>query len=482
MIINIKQPLSFSEIGRKDNQEDFLWPAPDGVGKEQRVFIMCDGVGGQECGEVASKTAATALGEYLTTNWPEDGYVRKEHFEAALGHAYDALDAVDTGAVRKMATTMTCVAIHRGGVLVAHIGDSRVYQLRPSLANAELERSGVVYQTEDHSLVNDLLRVGELTPEEAANFPQKNVITRAMQPNQENRCRADIYNITDVKTGDYFFLCCDGVLEQLSNLKLGSILANASLDNDEKILAIKEVCDGKTHDNYTCWLVPVGQVVAEESDAALVDDEEMVASVEATDDEEGFVESAPALEEAAAPTMTAAAPQRTAARPAQHVSPAPQPVKSRSINAITVATIVVAIIALGGAVAAYFLRSNADEKAEAPAPTEVTAPAPANDAEPAATEGAPAQNRNNSDLRNNVNNNVPTAPSEGQRPAAKPDNSGSDQQNVSGKTTEKTDNKSVQKDGDGKSQVGKSKTESKPAPAPAPKTESKEEVSGTQHA
>ena len=81
---------------------------------------------------------------------------------------------------------------------MAHIGDSRVYHLRPG--------QGILFETRDHSLVNDLIKVGELTPEAAKDFPQKNVITRVMQPNQERRARADIKEITDVRPGDYFFM------------------------------------------------------------------------------------------------------------------------------------------------------------------------------------------------------------------------------------------------------------------------------------
>ena len=248
MIIKIRQPLSFSEIGRKDNQEDYLWPQPEAVTKANRVFLMCDGVGGQDSGEVASQTAATALGEYITAHPASDGIVTKAMFEEALAYGYDELDKVDTGAFRKMGTTMTCLVLHRGGALVAHIGDSRVYHIRPSLAD-EQGRSGIIYQSADHSLVNDLLRAGEITEEEAADFPQKNVITRAMQPHLERRYKADILNIDDVQAGDYFFLCCDGVLEQLTNDMLGAILSDENLDDQGKIDAIKEVCDGRTRDN-----------------------------------------------------------------------------------------------------------------------------------------------------------------------------------------------------------------------------------------
>lgn len=279
MKITIKQPLSFSEIGRKDNQEDFLWPLPNAVTVDDRVFLMCDGMGGHDNGELASKTAATALGKYLTSHPSPDGIVTKAMFEQALAYGYDELDKVDNGAVKKMGTTMTCLVLHRGGALVAHIGDSRVYHIRPSLAD-EHGRSGIIYQSADHSLVNDLLRSGEITEEEAADFPQKNVITRAMQPHLERRYKADILNIDDVQAGDYFFLCCDGVLEQLTNDTLGEILKNQTLDDNAKINAIKKVCDGKTHDNYTCWLIPVLDVQKEETDVVQDDEEQVAVTVE----------------------------------------------------------------------------------------------------------------------------------------------------------------------------------------------------------
>lgn len=275
MNIKIRQPQCFTEIGRKDNQEDFLWPSPQEVTANCRVFLMCDGVGGQDHGEVASRTAATALGTYLTEHFPEDGLVTKALFGEALDYAYDQLDQVDADATSQMGTTMTCLVLHDGGVLIAHIGDSRVYQVRPSLADKS-GRTGIIYQSTDHSLVNDLLRAGEISEEEAAHFPHKNVITRAMQPHQERRSKADVFCTDDVQGGDYFFLCCDGVLEQLTNDLLGSILADDTLDDEGKIKAIKAVCDGKTRDNYTCWLIPVDAV---EGESLAGSDDEMVATV-----------------------------------------------------------------------------------------------------------------------------------------------------------------------------------------------------------
>jgi hypothetical protein len=167
---------------------------------------------------------------------------------------------------------MTCLYLHKKGYLVAHIGDSRIYHIRPN--------TGILYQSSDHSLVNDLLRAGELTEEQAINFPQKNVITRAMQPNLERRHKADIYSFDNVQKGDYFFLCSDGVLEQLTNETLCQILADDNLSDEQKKDAIKEVCDGKTKDNNTCFLIPVDDVIVEAGDDSTGGNDDVIIGVE----------------------------------------------------------------------------------------------------------------------------------------------------------------------------------------------------------
>lgn len=253
-MISIRQPLCFSEIGKKETQEDFIFPSHADI--HTRVFILCDGMGGHDNGEVASKTAATALGNYLSS-YPAITY---DIFEEGLSEAYNALDKIDTNSVRKPGTTMTALCLNEDSYLVAHIGDSRIYHVRPSLFNAKLNRGGILYQSSDHSLVNDLLKAGELTEEEARNFPQKNIITRAMQPHLQRRYKADVFMFDNIENGDYFFLCCDGILEQLDNNTLCRILANPKTDDKQKLAEIKTICDDKTRDNYTCWLIPIDKV------------------------------------------------------------------------------------------------------------------------------------------------------------------------------------------------------------------------------
>ena len=265
--------MCFSEIGRKDNQEDSLYPLANDVNIQSRFFILCDGMGGHDNGEVASATVCEALGTYFKSNVPEDGVMTPDLFKVALEYAYNELDKKDSGSQKKMGTTMTCLYLHKKGYLVAHIGDSRIYHIRPY--------TGIVYQSSDHSLVNDLLRAGELTEEEAVNFSQKNVITRAMQPNLERRHKADIFSFSDIQKGDYFFLCCDGVLEQLTNDKLCEILSDKEITDEEKLASIKQVCDGNTKDNYSCFLIPVDDVVMEKDD--IHSQEDVILGVELED-------------------------------------------------------------------------------------------------------------------------------------------------------------------------------------------------------
>ena len=260
-MITIRQPLSFTEIGQKDNQEDYLFPSR--ADEETRVFIMCDGMGGHDNGEVASMTAANALGNYLSSCSAIDIPV----FETGLAKAYDALDNIDTNSLKKPGTTMTCLCLNEDNYLVAHIGDSRIYHIRPSLYNFNTKRGGILYQSSDHSLVNDLLKAGELTEDEAKDFPQKNIITRAMQPHLAKRYKADVYTFDDIQGGDYFFMCSDGILERLSNEALCEILAQDNLSDELKLAKIKSICENKTKDNYTCWLIPIDKPNVKETNS-----------------------------------------------------------------------------------------------------------------------------------------------------------------------------------------------------------------------
>jgi len=217
-------------------------------------------MGGHERGEVASQTVAKAMGRVLSATASAGKNISRATFEKALASAYDALENIDGAeSDRKPGTTLTCLCINPGSVLAAHIGDSRIYQIRPSMVDSDNPESGIIYRSEDHSLVNDLVRAGQITPQQARTHPRRNVITRAMQPKLEHRFAATIHQTSDVKSGDYFFLCSDGVLEQLTDATLCRILATPSLSDTEKSDAIKAECNRGTRDNFTACLIPVNE-------------------------------------------------------------------------------------------------------------------------------------------------------------------------------------------------------------------------------
>ena len=247
---------NLQELGQRANQEDSLFPALGRSMPDDRLFILCDGMGGHEKGEVASATVCETISRVILSTWHPNEALSDELFLQALSAAYDALDAKDNGEERKMGTTLTFLCLHANGATVAHIGDSRIYQLRPA---SDTTPAHVVFRTQDHSLVNDLVKIGEITEEEAKHHPQKNVITRAMQPCQEHRAKADIVHLTDIQPGDYFFMCSDGMLEQSTDDNILNIITKPNVSDEHKLEMLRQVTE-ENKDNHTAHLVYISYV------------------------------------------------------------------------------------------------------------------------------------------------------------------------------------------------------------------------------
>ncbi|MBQ9184397.1 MAG: serine/threonine-protein phosphatase [Bacteroidales bacterium] len=250
MVIH-NQSYSMQELGQRKNQEDSIFPKLSDKPQESSLYILCDGMGGHERGEVASGCVCEAMGDYFekSAGMPSEGNFDAEDFKKVLTAAYDALDALDDGSEKKMGTTLAFLKFHEGGAFLAHIGDSRIYHIRPS-------ENKILHVTRDHSLVNELIDIGELTPEEAVTSPQKNIITKAMQPNQEKRCAAECFNISDIEPDDYFFLCSDGVLEGLADNQLCNILCMKNTSDKDKLGILKKVTR-ENKDNHSAHLIRV---------------------------------------------------------------------------------------------------------------------------------------------------------------------------------------------------------------------------------
>ena len=247
---------NLQELGQRQNQEDSLFPALCKSTPDDRLFVLCDGMGGHEKGEVASATVCETISGTILSEWNPNEALSDELFLQALSAAYDALDAKDNGEERKMGTTLTFLCLHTNGATVAHIGDSRVYQLRPA---SKKSPARIVFRTQDHSLVNDLVKIGEITEEEAKHHPQKNVITRAMQPCQEHRAKADIAHLTDIQPGDYFYMCSDGMLEEASDENILNIITKPNVTDEQKLVMLRQVTEDNK-DNHTAHLIHINKV------------------------------------------------------------------------------------------------------------------------------------------------------------------------------------------------------------------------------
>ena len=250
MKYKLAKPLSIHELGQRKNQEDSIFPKLGVATENDRLFILCDGMGGHEAGEVASQAVCQTMSDYILSQADAEGVFTEAMFNDALQAAYDSLDEKDNAEDgKKMGTTMTFVKFHAGGCMVAHIGDSRIYHIRPS-------EKEILYVSRDHSLVRDLYELGEITWEEMKTSKQKNIITRAMQPHQPKRAKADVRNISDIRPGDYFFMCSDGMLEEMEDKNLLNILSDDKTSDEEKVYILTEVIKD-SRDNHSAHLIHV---------------------------------------------------------------------------------------------------------------------------------------------------------------------------------------------------------------------------------
>lgn len=255
MKIEIKDPQWYWQKGNRENQEDALYPTD--YDEQHPFFVVCDGVGGNDCGEVASNLVCETFGEYLTGMFVKGGTLDVKTFEDVLTLIWEKL--YDNRKISQtMATTLAFAAITSDGVFVAHIGDSRVYQIRPS--------EGIIFQTEDHSLVNELLKNKLITKEEAVNHPKRNVITRCM--NVQKDCRyydeATINIIRNVEARDIFMICSDGVYDEIDNKSIASVLSEDTSLSEKREKLAKSTANSK--DNNTAILIEISSVVKDEDD------------------------------------------------------------------------------------------------------------------------------------------------------------------------------------------------------------------------
>ncbi len=257
MKIKIKQPLSLNGIGKRKNQEDSIFPAINKADNNTNLFIVCDGVGGLNKGEIASNLACLEFSKNFQTTKDLKASARplsvisEKQILQAFENTQNAFDKhiAENPETQGMATTLVAVHIHEQGLNVIHCGDSRFYHIR---------NDKILWQTDDHTIINELIKAGVMTEEEAKDS-RRNRISRAIQGNNIKKTKADIHFITDIQKDDYLFLCSDGVSDSITDTELCEILS-AEETNQEKIQTINTLCEANSADNYSAYLIQIERV------------------------------------------------------------------------------------------------------------------------------------------------------------------------------------------------------------------------------
>ena len=249
MDISIREPIGYSHQGRRRNQQDAMYP--EKFSERTAWVAVCDGVGGLARGEIASGLVCEAFSRMLDGQFQQGDFMDKRRFEDVLRYAYNMLYE-NRRLGMAMATTLAFLAVTSDGVLLAHIGDSRIYQIRPG--------KGIVFMTEDHSLVRSMLNDGAITEEEAQTHEKRNVITRCLRVLEKGGegDEATIDIIREIEKGDIFLVCTDGIYGEISEAELTSLLsADCGLKEKADNLASMT---RHSSDNNTACLIEIADV------------------------------------------------------------------------------------------------------------------------------------------------------------------------------------------------------------------------------
>jgi serine/threonine protein phosphatase PrpC len=347
-VLRVAEQYAGTDTGRqrRANEDSLLARAP--------LFVVADGMGGAQAGEVASRLAVESFqGGLHDASEPESALAALAREANSRIHELSHSHAEQAG----MGTTLTAVYVGVRDVSIAHVGDSRAYRFR----DGELLRL-----TDDHSLVDELLREGRLTPEEAIEHPQRSVITRALGPEGVVEVDTRSYSARD---GDVYLLCSDGLTTMVSEDRLAELLgAHETLrGKGEALIAAANEAGGR--DNITVVLLRLEELHASAAPLTAEAPAVQSASVAAEQAGDGSTASAPATSSATATERAASAPPAerpvVPRRPRRPSSTAAGTSRRRGrlrrVGALAVVVAILAVIGAGAYVAlqsVYFIGTN----------------------------------------------------------------------------------------------------------------------------
>lgn len=214
-----------TDIGQKrSNNQDYVNKYDNKAGIT--LLLLADGMGGHRAGNIASEMTVTDIGrEWVNTDLTELSQIRDWLIQVIEAENQKIYEVGLHDAYKGMGTTIEALAIVGNNILYAHLGDSRIGLIRDNT---------YTLLTNDHSLVNELVRAGQITEEEAANHPQKNIITQSI--GQPKPVEVDL-GMQILEAGDYLLVNTDGLTNMISEKNILDVLAqDMSLDNKAKLL------------------------------------------------------------------------------------------------------------------------------------------------------------------------------------------------------------------------------------------------------
>lgn len=222
----------YTDIGTRTNNEDAYYVDEK---KKNYIFAVADGLGGHECGEVASLLAINSIKKYFNNNPINMSITR------AINEANKIILEEQEKTNKKMKTTLALAWIHGKNITFAHVGDSRIYAFKDN---------EIIYQSVDHSISQLAVAVGEIELRQIRNHPDRNKLTRAI--GVDDTIKIDIYNFS-IEQIDAILLCTDGFWEYIMERDMKDTLKNASNSNMwlDKMKKILESVKSNNCDNNT---------------------------------------------------------------------------------------------------------------------------------------------------------------------------------------------------------------------------------------
>ena len=232
-----------NEKGKRENNEDFVLPHKTDLAGNEKIFIVSDGVGGVNKGEVASEIVCQSIFEFSQQHFLDKKILSEADLQQAITYTKQKMAAyIQTNRQAEgMAATLTLAYIGDQQVSLAWCGDSRIYYFR----NGE-----IIFKSRDHSLVNYLVSAGQITEEEAINHPKKNTILRCITV-KDDISTAEVVNINAMQNKDIIILCTDGILEAVADKVLTDIVKGHLLKNEDPKAKINKLCSINSKDNYS---------------------------------------------------------------------------------------------------------------------------------------------------------------------------------------------------------------------------------------